>query len=704
MNLSEQVSFLDHMVGDKIGTVAQTLSSIDWDRHLLGKPEHWPLTLKTTINILLNLPSPALLTWGKESTCFYNQPFNDIFISRDASFIGQNAETVIPGYQRFINDVDHLSTANVSDASGVETQLDSNVFSGFFKNAKITRLTNDHQEYGGLLMVAQVFEDDIVSGATSVDHDLREQIETQKRIQESEQRVRSLMESAPFPIGLYIGKEMRIELVNQSILDVWGKGNDVIGKTYSEVLPELADTGIYDQLDLVYTTGVAFHARNQRVDLVVDGKLQPFYFNYSFTPVFDAEGNVYGVMNTAAEITDLVNAQQKLAQSEENLRNMVLQAPVAMCIMLGPDHVVEVANELMIELWGKPRENVIKKPIFEGLPDAKEQGLEALLSNVYATGQTFRANEMPVNLLRNGKTETVYQNFVYEPYRDSNGAILGVLAITVDVTEQVKARRKIEEVVAQRTRELETANHNLQRSNADLAQFAYIASHDLQEPVRKVSTFAEMLETTIGHGDERVSLYLDKIKSSASRMRLLISDVLAYSAIDKGSEGYTFTNLQQIVEDVVQDFELLIEQKNAKVIIDGLPAIQAIPTHMSQLFANLISNALKFVKTETPPVVKVSNATVNEADLKLIPQYDPHIQYYKIEVSDNGIGFPQEYAKNIFNIFQRLHTRKEYEGTGIGLALCLKIVLNHHGAIYALSEEGKGATFVLLLPKTQSIS
>jgi len=692
MNLPKQTSFFDHPVRDKIGNVVQALSSMDWDRHLLGKPEYWPVTLRTTITILLDIPSPALLLWGDEAICFYNQLFNDTFISGATSFIGESAAQALPEYQDFIADANQLPA--------VETP---GPFSDFFKHAKITRLTGDQKDQG-LLLIAPISKSEVVSGTLGVAHDVTEQAEAQKKIQESEQRVRSLVESAPFPIGLYSGREMRIELVNQSILDVWGKGTDVVGKTYFEVLPELADTGIYDQLDRVYTTGRAFHARNQRVDLVVNGTLQPFYFNYSFTPVFDADGNVYGVMNTAAEITDLVNAQQKLAQSEKNLRNMVLQAPVAMCIMLGPDHVVEVANELMLALWGKPRENVMKKPIFEGLPDAREQGLEALLSDVYTTGETFRANEMPVSLLRNGKAEIVYQNFVYEPYRDSNGTILGVLAITIDVTEQVKARHKIEEVVAQRTRELEAANHSLQRSNADLAQFAYIASHDLQEPVRKVSTFAEMLGTTIGDSNGRAALYLEKIKSAASRMRLLINDVLAYSAIDKGNEGYTVTHLQQIVEDVVLDFELLIEQKNAKVIIDQLPAIQAIPTHMSQLFANLISNALKFIKAGIPPVIKISNTIVTESDRKLIPQYDPSMQYCKIEVSDNGIGFPQEYAKNIFNIFQRLHTRKEYEGTGIGLALCLKIVLNHRGAIYALSEEGKGATFVLLLPKTHPVN
>jgi PAS domain S-box-containing protein len=262
---------------------------------------------------------------------------------------------------------------------------------------------------------------------------------------DSEHKVRQIVASAPFPIGVYVGREMRIEMVNQSIMDVWGKGNDVTGRTYHEVLPELEGTGIYDQLDKVFTTGKPFHARNQRVDLVVDGILQPFYFNYSFTPLFDQAGAIYGVMNTAADVTDVVTAKQRIEQSEQNLYNMILQAPVAMCILLGPDHVINVANSLMIEIWGKHEEDVMYKPVFDALPDARGQGLEDVLANVFEKGETFRASEMPVTLIRRGNEEVVYLNFVYEPYKNGDGSVLGVIAIVVDVTEQVIARMKTEE-------------------------------------------------------------------------------------------------------------------------------------------------------------------------------------------------------------------------------------------------------------------
>lgn len=293
--------------------------------------------------------------------------------------------------------------------------------------------------------------------------DITERREAEENFNISNKRLQSVVESAPFPIAVYIGREMRIALANQTIMNAWGKGNDVVGKTYYEVLPELEGQGIYPALENVFISGMPFHARNQRVDLVVDGTLQPFYFNYSFTPLFDGDGNVYGVMNTAADVTDLNVATQQAARSEQNFRNLIMQAPVAMCLMLGQEHAVEIANDSMIDLWGKRREDVMSLPIFEGVPDAREQGLEELLDQVYRTGEAFTASEMPVTLVRYGNPETVYQNFVYEPHRDTDGTIIGVLAISIDVSPQVEARHKIEDMIRERTFELEQANSSLQR-------------------------------------------------------------------------------------------------------------------------------------------------------------------------------------------------------------------------------------------------
>ncbi|MBK1441390.1 PAS domain S-box protein [Parapedobacter sp. ISTM3] len=262
-------------------------------------------------------------------------------------------------------------------------------------------------------------------------------------------RTRSIIANAPFPIAVYTGREMRIVEANQAIIDVWGKGSDVIGKRYAEVLPELADQQIYEQLDAVYTTGVPFNARNQRVDLVILGERKTFYFNYSFTPLKDRAGNIYGVMNTAADVTDAVLAKQRIEQSEKMLYNAILQAPVAMCFMTGPEHVIEVANTLMIALWGRPRKTVMHRPIAEALPEIMGQGLEQWIDHAYRTGETYQAYEQPIMLLRDGQIDTVYQNLVYQAYRDGDGAITGVIAIATDVSAQVKAKFEAERAYEQ---------------------------------------------------------------------------------------------------------------------------------------------------------------------------------------------------------------------------------------------------------------
>lgn len=282
-----------------------------------------------------------------------------------------------------------------------------------------------------------------------------------ERLGEKEQQIRQMVASAPFPIALYVGREMRVVEANQALIDVWGKGPDVIGKKYSEVLPELENQSVFDQLTDVYDTGIPFHARNQRIDLVMHGELKTFYFNYSFTPLHDLEGNVYGVMNTAADVTDLFVAKQQVEQGERNIKNMISQAPVAMCLLEGPEYHIKLANDAMLDIWGRSAEETVGLPVFEALPDARAQGLEEAMNQVYLNGESFHASEQPVLLLRRGKPEIVYQNFVYQAYRDGDGKVIGILAISVNVTEMVLSRRQVEETYSRLNLATSAANLGL---------------------------------------------------------------------------------------------------------------------------------------------------------------------------------------------------------------------------------------------------
>ncbi len=285
--------------------------------------------------------------------------------------------------------------------------------------------------------------DGTISGVAAIATEVTAQVLARSKVEESEQKIRQLVENAPFPIAVYVGKEMRIELANDSIIKVWGKGSDVIGKTYKEILPELENQSIFEQVEMVFETGQSFHSRNSRVDLIVDDVLQPFYFNYSFTPLYDLQGKVYGVMNTAVEITDLYLAKQKIEESDKRFRDTVKQAPVGITILRGHEYVVDMANEAYLKLVDREEENFVGRPLYDSLPEVKDT-VSALLDGVLNTGIPFHGNEVPVPLNRYGKIETSYFDFLYHPLKEENGTISGILVTVTEVSEKVEARKKIE--------------------------------------------------------------------------------------------------------------------------------------------------------------------------------------------------------------------------------------------------------------------
>jgi len=242
---------------------------------------------------------------------------------------------------------------------------------------------------------------------------------------------------------------------------------------------------------------------------------------------------------------------------------------------------------------------------------------------------------------------------------------------------------------------LEENVRELNKSNHDLEQFAYIASHDLQEPLRKIRNFTELLDNSI---DDKIKAkkYLDKIDTSSQRMATLIKDVLNYSRLSKSGVKFENVDLEKILEDVKTDVELVIEEKHAVVEADKLPVINGVSQQLHQLFYNLINNSLKFSLEQ--PRITISCCQLSEEKTKRHPELYARIPYIELVFKDNGIGFDQKYASQIFTIFKRLNSSNMFEGTGIGLALCKKIVDNHHGLIRAESQPGKGATFTIILP------
>lgn len=274
----------------------------------------------------------------------------------------------------------------------------------------------------------------------------------------------------------------------------------------------------------------------------------------------------------------------------------------------------------------------------------------------------------------------MYLDICWEPICEPSGEVIGVASATVDLT----AIKLAEEALAETALKLE-------RSNQELAQFTFVASHDLQEPVRKIRLFGNILQQKLhGRLDEEAQDSFRRMINAAERMQVMIDDLLQLSRVNEQRRPFVRVDLSRVAAEVVSDLEPRIQQTGGQVVVEGLPWVEADPIQIHQVLQNLIGNGLKFHKPGTPPIVKVSGAVVKARTGKG--------EVVRIEVADNGIGFDEGQFERILQPFQRLHSRSEYEGTGIGLAIVKKILERHHGEIAARSRPGEGSTFIITLP------
>lgn len=269
--------------------------------------------------------------------------------------------------------------------------------------------------------------------------------------------------------------------------------------------------------------------------------------------------------------------------------------------------------------------------------------------------------------------------------RGIDGKAEKVIGITKDITQLKDYERQLERRLAE-----------LERSNKELEEFAYIASHDLQEPLRKISTFGSRIKAEGDMGDDNKA-YLTRMLVAAENMKVLINNLLEFSRVTQRLNDFENTDISKILEDVKTELELEIEETGTVINAGSLPWLEVIPLQIKQLFSNLILNAIKFRKQGTPAIIGVDSILLTDQE-KTFYNLQVDWDYYKINITDNGIGFEQEYAEKIFKIFQRLHGKAEYPGTGVGLAICRKITDNHFGKLFATGLPGQGSTFTVILP------
>ena len=428
-------------------------------------------------------------------------------------------------------------------------------------------------------------------------------------------------------------------------------------------------------------------------------------------------------MNTASPLPEYINPNLiNLHKHPQTEYAKILQQLPAAVYTCDKDGYINMYNEAAVKVWG--REPEIGVDLWCG--SWKIWNTDGVTPVALATcpmavalkeGRSVRNKEIIVECPDGTRRHILPHP---DPIFDSSGEVIGAVNMLVDITDQKisemalreseqalreseakykKLAAELEKRVNERTRELNDVNTQLNRSNKELEQFAFVASHDLKEPLRKIQTFAELLfsknKDVLNH---EAQLYLDKISTSSQRMSKLINGLLAFSLINRSGDDFETTDLREVLKNVKNDFEILIQQKGINLTIGDLPTVEAIPLQMNQLFFNLLGNALKFTVDGRQPIISVSSRLLSEEEVLVNDALTSGITYCEIMVKDNGLGFDPQYAEKVFEIFQRLNARTAYDGTGIGLAVCHKIVQNHNGLIHARSKENEGATFHVILP------
>jgi PAS domain S-box-containing protein len=527
--------------------------------------------------------------------------------------------------------------------------------------------------------------------------DITEQKDITRRLEESERKFKMVADTTPAMIWTS-NIHRSYDFLNKGWLDYTGRSiEEELDKGWTEnIHPE----------DLDRCMDIYNNAFDHQKKYSMEYRLRRFDGKYRWiadegTPRYSSEGEFLGFIGACVDIQERKMAREELERkvlertSELNKRNIelqlqkefvdtILESSVDVIAVLDTELKYVALNRSACEMYKVTKEDLIGKKMLDVYPGIKDSGMYADLQQAL-TGKTIHNPKYRSTVL-----EKHFENF-YIPLKNRNDTVYGVLLVSHDNTAIVETTIQLE----QANRILEEKNLALERTNKELESFSYVASHDLQEPLRKIRTFAELIQKDL-QNEKLVKKYFSKIEVSAQRMSDLIKAVLNYSRLSKTEDLYADTDLNHILKNVRSDFELLIQEKGAVIKSEKLPAIKGIPLQLNQLFSNLIGNSIKF--TENKPKITISARIIDGNNMPLHPDIQPEKKYAQLIFKDNGIGFEQRYSDQIFTIFKRLHNTESYTGTGIGLALCKKIVENHRGFIAVRSEPGKGSEFCIYLP------
>ena len=491
--------------------------------------------------------------------------------------------------------------------------------------------------------------------------DLRPDLQKQQELEMSERQFRNFVVQAPVAICIISEEDLKVEIANQALLELLGKGEDVVGKRFDEVFSEIKETICPDNIpDLIKRGGR--HAENEcKAEVIRNGRQEVVYFNYTLAPMQNQFGGHSSVMLVMVEVTEQIKAKRELERSEKRFRAIVKEAPVAKALYVGENMQIDLANEAMIKLWGKD-ESVIGKPLEEALPELEGQPFLDLLRQVYTTGVAYHTDQQSADLVVDGKLQKFWFNFTYKPLHDGDGNIYAILNTAVDITEHIRQQQ--------------------QKDN-----FIGIASHELKTPVTSIKAYNQVLENLLRRsGDTEKADIVLKMDRQINRLTRLIGDLLDTTKIDTGKIRFNRVDFdfEDMLNEVVEETQRISDQHHIVLKASSIGTVYADRERISQVIINFITNAIKYSPTADKVIVHATKTGDG----------------VEVGVQDFGIGISPENCKKVFEQFYRVSGNKEhtFPGLGLGLYISAQIIEREGGKIWVESEIGKGSVFKFYLP------
>jgi two-component system, LuxR family, sensor kinase FixL len=509
---------------------------------------------------------------------------------------------------------------------------------------------------------------------------LKEQEHSDNQHIDSESRLKAIIDTAIDGI-ITIDRRGIVESVNPAAAHIFGyQPTEIIGNNVSMLMPE-PDHSLHDTyIENYHRTGVGQIIGKGREVLgkKKDGSVFPFLLSISEVKLQDKQ-IFTGIIH---DISELKKTEAALRESESRI-NSIIQTAVDGIITIDTRGVIEMINPSACKLFGYDAFEVLGRKINMLMPEPDRSLHDNYMHHYHETGEQriIGIGREVSGLKKDGTIFPLYLS-ISEVQLADRKVYTGFIH---DITRQKVSEERLRRYAAE-----------LERSNRELQDFAYVSSHDLQEPLRKIQAFGDRLKMKEYENlSEQGKDYVDRMLNAANRMQNLINDLLTFSRVTSKAKPFVKTDLNQILQEVLSDLEIAIERSGAEIETSSLPVMQAEPTQMRQLLQNLISNSIKFRKDDEKPHIKVY---AKELQLQAHLTSTPGDELVELHIEDNGIGFDEKYLDRIFNIFQRLEGQK-YEGSGIGLAICRKIAIRHGGDITAKSKPGEGTHFIVTLSR-----